>query len=40
MADVWTRGWTSVVPIALLGQPAVLSYKSGSGTVEVGFIAV
>jgi hypothetical protein len=39
MTGVWTRGWTSVVPITLLGHAAVVSYKSGSGVVEVGFIA-
>lgn len=38
LTGVWTRGWTSVVPIELLGHAALVSYKGGSGTVEVGFV--
>lgn len=40
LTGVWARGWTSVVPIELLGHAAALvSYKGGLGTVEVGFVA-
>jgi Fungalysin metallopeptidase (M36)/Fungalysin/Thermolysin Propeptide Motif len=39
MASVWTRGWTSVVPIELMGHAALISYKAGSGAVEVGLLA-